>query len=589
MTAAPVAGGVGLSWWRVGQACARAWVAACAALFLGGLVLWAHGSRSAAAVWAMPDSWTEDAFRSVVADAGIPFGLAAAYPMLLEVLVAAAGLTAAVLVLRGADTWFRLYVAAALSLWSTMGGAMSVVYRDALGGSTGEAVQLLQGLGWAAWILIAYLFPDGRVVPRWSRWAMAGWPAYFGYVLLLPVAGHEPDPDSLVETWPLPLLFGSAAWAAIHRYRRVSTPEQRRQTRGVVVALALWAVLALVAVLTPLRGLLDDVGVGALVGNAAVQLVSYLIAGLLLASITVAVLRHGLYDVDLWVNRALVYAVLTGLVVAAYAVLAGIGGLIWPANDLAGPLAATVVVAVAFHPLRLRVQRVVDRFVYGRSLDPLALLTELRESRERILVAREDERRRLQRDLHDGLGPTLASLYQRMDAARSLMRQDPDTADRLLADVAEQTRGVIGDIRALVRDLRPPELEQLGLVGALQAAGDRFEGLAVEVDADGLGSMPPVVETAAYRIATEAVTNAARHAAARTIRVRLASDGRTLWLTVRDDGVGLGAAPPGTGLHSMRDRAEELGGACEIATPPGGGTEVTARLPLGAATARRQR
>jgi signal transduction histidine kinase len=217
----------------------------------------------------------------------------------------------------------------------------------------------------------------------------------------------------------------------------------------------------------------------------------------------------------------------------------------------------------------------------GAAVRAATLNDDLRRSRARILVAREDERRRLQRDLHDGLGPTLASLYQRVDAARSLLRSDPVAAERLLSDVGEQTKLVIADIRGLVRDLRPHELDELGLGGAVNAAATRFDGLAVTVAAVGLPALPPVVEVAAYRIAMEALTNAARHSGASTAQVRFEADGRALVVTVTDDGRGLTATDrPGTGMSSMRERADELGGTLAVTTPATGGTKVRAVLPV---------
>ena len=111
-------------------------------------------------------------------DAGIPTGALSVFVMLLELLAAAAGITAAVLVLRGATTWFHLYVAVAIALWVTMGGTMPVLYGAVLDGPVAEVPALLQGLGWVAVFPLAYLFPDGRFVPRWTRWAAVGWAAY---------------------------------------------------------------------------------------------------------------------------------------------------------------------------------------------------------------------------------------------------------------------------------------------------------------------------------------------------------------------------------------------------------------------------
>jgi signal transduction histidine kinase len=545
-------------------------------LFLVGLVLWAREAQQNVEGWALPDSWSEADLRRVAAEAGIPLSTITAYLMLLEVIAVTSGLTAALLLLRGEPSWFRLYAAVALSLWVTFGGTLAFVYAE----TVAEWMLGLQGLVWVAVFPIAYLFPDGRFVPHWTRWALIGWAAYLPALAVVSSLGYEPDPDGAVELAPLLVLFATAAVAAVYRYRQVSTPEQRQQTRGLVTAIACWLAVAVVSATPPLRTLLRQEAVPGLIANGFVLLAGYLAVALIPASIVVAVLRYRLYDLDVWVSRALVYAAVTLILTAAYAAVAALGGLMWPGSSLAGPLAAVVVLAVLLHPVRLRLQRRVDMFVYGQSLEPKALLADLRRSRERILVAREDERRRLQRDLHDGLGPTLASLYQRVDVARSLVPIDPVEADRLLAQVSTQTRAVIGDIRGLVQALRPPELDQLGLVGSVESAVSRFDGLSVVVTGD-CEALPPVVEIAAYRIATEALTNVARHAAASTARVEFLSRDDALVVTVTDDGRwnADSAAAAGTGVRSMRERADELGGAFEVRILDGGGTQVRATLP----------
>jgi signal transduction histidine kinase len=211
------------------------------------------------------------------------------------------------------------------------------------------------------------------------------------------------------------------------------------------------------------------------------------------------------------------------------------------------------------------------------------LTADLQRSRERLITAREEERRRLRRDLHDGLGPQLASLTLTLAAARELLRHDVDAADTLLQELAGHTQAAIADIRRVVYDLRPPALDDLGLVLAVreQAARYRQAGLQIMIDApDQLPSLPAAVEVAAYRIVQEALTNVVRHAQARTCTVCLML-GDALIVTIRDDGVGL---PPdgraGVGLTSMRERTAELGGSCQITSVPGQGACIHAQLPL---------
>jgi signal transduction histidine kinase len=215
-------------------------------------------------------------------------------------------------------------------------------------------------------------------------------------------------------------------------------------------------------------------------------------------------------------------------------------------------------------------------------------LTEsLQQARERLVTTREEERRRLRRDLHDGLGPALASLTFKVDAARNLLAQDSARADRLLAEIRQQAQEAITDIRRLVYNLRPPALDEFGLLSALreQAAHYQHQGLEVAFDApQSLPPLPAAVEVAAYRIAQEALTNVARHAQALHCSLRLAIDAEAVQLTISDDGQGIPAGHRiGVGLHAMHERASELGGSCTIIAGASFGTRVQVAFPLGAA------
>ena len=241
------------------------------------------------------------------------------------------------------------------------------------------------------------------------------------------------------------------------------------------------------------------------------------------------------------------------------------------------------------------------------------LTHDLQRSRTHLVTAREEERRRLQRDLHDGLGPTLASLTMQLDAARALMADDPVTSGALLDEVQEELKATVGNVRQLVHSLRPPVLDQFGLLRAVREHALRagqMAGLCVDVDApETLPVLPAAVEVAAYYIITEALTNAIRHARAHHCAVRLAmldheahaslsagtspdeqsgtaqqpppqSFDRALIVEVVDDGIGLPEQhPAGVGLHSMRERAAELGGTWTLTSAPGG-TTVRAVLPF---------
>lgn len=225
----------------------------------------------------------------------------------------------------------------------------------------------------------------------------------------------------------------------------------------------------------------------------------------------------------------------------------------------------------------------------GAAVHAMGLALDVIASRERLVATREEERRRIRRDLHDGLGPTLAGIGLRAEVAADLVSRDPAGAQAVLDEMRREVTGAIADIRRLVDALRPPAIDELGLVGALEAqAAHLGSDLEIDVVATGnLPDLPAAVEVAAYRIAAEAMTNAARHAGARHCHVRLAAspDG-ALEVEVADDGRGIpDPVRPGIGLASMRERAAEVGGSCAIERGSAGGTRVIARLPIQARTA----
>ena len=220
----------------------------------------------------------------------------------------------------------------------------------------------------------------------------------------------------------------------------------------------------------------------------------------------------------------------------------------------------------------------------GAAAHGVLLEMELRQSRERLVNTRAEERRRLRRDLHDGLGPQLVSLALQLEVARNRSRPEDDMHGTL-DGLARKTRSAIADLRRLVYALRPPALDEVGLAAALEQAGQlAAEGrVEFEFEFEEPGELPPLpaaVEVAAYRIAQEALTNVVRHSRARQCRVRLAMADGALQLEVTDDGSGIApAARSGIGLRSMRERAEEIGGRLEVVSGDGRGTRLVALLP----------
>ena len=419
-------------------------------------------------------------------------------------------------------------------------------------------------------------------------------------------------------------------------------------------------------------------------------------------AIAIAIVRHGLLDIRLVLSRALLYGLLVGVVIAVYAgLVAGLSALVPADADRTVAVAAALVVAFAFNPLRLLLQRVLGRAFFGRRGDPaaaaaasvgdgiadadnldavlerargalriprlelieaaggvdgsapvdggddgrgasasravsgearpdatfvdlalppaanppgtlrvtlragehtlhpddrqvlglltpslglllrtLALSEELRTARAAVVEARERERVRLHRDLHDGLGPTLTSAAYRADAAANLIAGDPDRARALLAQSRADVREALAEVRRVAYGLRPIPLDELGLVAAIrERAGQLGSAIAVRAP-EPMPELSPALELAAYRIALEGISNAQRHATGASILVELsAADGR-LRVVVDDDGDAPAEFTPGVGIRSMFERAEELGGVASVGPMPGG-WRVQASLPLG--------
>jgi signal transduction histidine kinase len=217
----------------------------------------------------------------------------------------------------------------------------------------------------------------------------------------------------------------------------------------------------------------------------------------------------------------------------------------------------------------------------------MGLLDALRASQERIVVAGEEERRRLRRDLHDGLGPALAALTLAVDAVRNEVRagRPRSELDERLVVVRGGIQATVFDVRRIVEGLRPPAIDELGLVDAVRqlAVGLHHDGLDIRIEADPFPPFSAAAEVAIYRIVQEALTDIVRHAHARRAIVDLAFADDVVVLTISDDGSGVVADhPDGVGLHSTRERAASLGGERAVDAREGTGTTVTARLPVAA-------
>ncbi len=618
--------------------------------------------------------------------------------------------------------WRRPDVPAATALVIVASGAAGSSVPWYLGATTSDVALggpfLLQALltaglymvMWPAAVHLGLTFPSpAPVLARRPRLVPAIYAVALGAYAALLAVSRLTSPSLLdwIGTWPrvqlavvVPCLLGWLVLAA-RAYLRPPDPVARSRSRWAALGALTSVVLGLVLFQVP-----------ELVTGSSLVPASWigLIALPLPIGLAVGILRDRLFDIEVVLNRTLVYGSLTLVVIGMYVVTTiGLGTAIGPGHGYVVELVAIGLAALVALPLRDVLQRTVNRMMYGQRDEPLramrrlgtrlevaadpdrafpaiaetvadalrlpwvvvevtdelgtsrivaergapvatvetidlvhgatpvgrlvlgvrsgdrrfradelALLHDLARqagaaihaqqlrdalarSREQLVVAREEERRRLRRDLHDGLGPALAAIGMRAEASAAVLDDDPETARRQLDALSVEVREALADVRRLVDGLRPPALDELGLAGAIghQAArldrGSATEGgpagdpgkaaIHVECEPAPLPELPAAVEVAAYRIAVEAMTNAVRHAGASACLVRLEA-GSQLTVEVTDDGRGLPDEPrSGTGLESMRERAAEVGGEVAVERRAEGGTRVFARLPIGRAPA----
>ena len=205
-------------------------------------------------------------------------------------------------------------------------------------------------------------------------------------------------------------------------------------------------------------------------------------------------------------------------------------------------------------------------------------LAELQASRERIITAGDAERRRIERNLHDGAQQRLVTLALQLSLIQRRIRQDPGDAEQLVTSASDELARSLEELRELARGIHPAALDQ-GLAPALDALAMR-SAVPTTVACDVGSRLPEAVEFAAYFVASEALTNVAKYAQASTATVRVTRTPATLVVEIRDDGIGGADPTAGTGLLGLADRVAALGGRFQVSSPPAGGTVVTAEMPL---------
>ena len=564
---------------------------------------------------------------------------------------------------------------------------------------------------------LPFLFPDGNLPSR--RWQAIFWfhTAAWSLFIIVFAFGQRPLTNVFLEfetrlSNPFGIIPGSTmlydtafvalvafsivmgAASTIYRWRSAGG-EVRQQIKWVLFSSLLMLMTLAVSLVNTIlwEGFGIDLGLDKILPVA----MNLSLLGLL-AALGIAVLKYRLFDIDLIINRTLVYGALTLIIVLGYIFLvSGLGVLLPVEVGLVPSLIATGILAVLFAPISARLQRGANRLVYGERqqpyevmrtlgthlesasgpervmpaiaetlarslkfpyvsislkragditiaaeygsrrqdavdlplyyqadligylslcprdgetevaeqdrellhqialwLGPVAhastLARELRQSHTRLVAAQAEERRRLYRDLHDGLGPALASQTFRFDHALEMLPDNPEAVIKILHDLKKQTQGLVLEIRRLVYALRSSTLDELGLLGSLQEAIVGFQGsvdglqIILEGDEQTLRQLPAAHEQAAERIALEALTNVVRHANADCCRIVLEIQTQPLPLLqiiVEDDGWGQQPVnSSGVGIASMIKRAESLGGSVQFERNRPHGTRVVARLPL---------
>jgi signal transduction histidine kinase len=217
----------------------------------------------------------------------------------------------------------------------------------------------------------------------------------------------------------------------------------------------------------------------------------------------------------------------------------------------------------------------------GLALRNVRLVEELRASQRRIVAAQDSERRRIERNIHDGAQQQLVALNVKMRLAQALTSKDPEKADAMLSQMQSEIQTALEDLRDLARGIYPPLLADKGLPAALEAQS-RKSPLPVEVSPDGVTRHEPEVEAAVYFSVLEALQNVAKYADATHAAVRLGEDAGWLTFVVEDDGRGFDATATGygTGLQGIADRVSALDGLLDVRSRPGRGTVVAGRIPV---------
>jgi signal transduction histidine kinase len=249
-------------------------------------------------------------------------------------------------------------------------------------------------------------------------------------------------------------------------------------------------------------------------------------------------------------------------------------------GELLGALAVSMPPNDPMNPSRERLVRDLAAQA-GLVLRNVRLIEELRASRQRLVAAQDQERRRIERNIHDGAQQQLVALAVKLRLADAMVGRNEGKAHAMLTELQDETTGALENLRDLARGIYPPLLADRGLVAALEGQA-RKSIVPVSVDAGAIDRYPQDVEAAVYFCTLEALQNVTKYAGATMTRVRVHATNGTLGFEVEDDGRGFDpSAVSGSGLTNMRDRLDALGGTLEVRSSPGGGTTISGRIPVG--------
>ena len=477
-------------------------------------------------------------------------------------------------------------------------------------------------------------------------------------------------------------LLGTVA-SLVVRVRR-SRGDERQQLKWLALSIAVLGVSFLIGVpywtLSGTGTSLDFVENLVVLGLAGVPI-----------AIGISILKYRLYDIDVVINKAVVYGTLAAFITIVYvAIVVGVGALVGSGGNAVLSAVAAAVIAVAFQPARRRAQRLANRVVYGHRATPYevlsgfserladtysiedvlprlarvladgvgatrvaislgsgvrertvasypdrpeaigdervfevrhqgellgrialamppneslvpaqeklvadvatqaglvlrnaALIEDLRASRQRLVAAQDEERRRIERNIHDGAQQQLVALAVKLKLTDTLVGTDEERAHAMLADLQVETSQALEDLRDLARGIYPPLLADKGLAAALQSQA-RKSSVPVSIEPDGIGRYPQEAEAAVYFSCLEALQNVSKYAEASSATIRLAQSNGTLTFEVIDDGIGFDpvTASRGSGLQGIADRLAALGGTVDVRSTPGDGTTVAGSIPI---------